>query len=183
MTSHLMDLLIPDQRLDMFRIVNLNEKSNIRFMQLLQGKDVAEEIDGFYTPAYAAGEVVVDSLISNVLLSQTFYKPDIVSIIKALCGMPGPAYRGTAITEDISTLSTASMHAPHLTSIPMPDGFVGSTFAQLFDALLLDHGILAIGLFRAPDENMGNELPFVYANPVPSLILRSNDNVYVLAAR
>jgi hypothetical protein len=152
-------------------------------MQLLQGKDVAEEIDVFYTPSYAAGEVVVDSLISNVLLSQTFYKPDIVSIIKALCGMPGPSYYADPMTEDISTLSTASMQAPHLTSIPIPDAFVGMTFANLFDALLLDHGILAIGLFRAPDEDMGNELPFVYTNPVPSLVLRSDDTVYVLAGR
>ncbi|ORX56939.1 hypothetical protein DM01DRAFT_1238707 [Hesseltinella vesiculosa] len=98
----------------------LAEKSNIRFMQLLQGKDVAEEIDVFYTPAYAAGEVVVDSLISNVLLSQTYYKPDIVSIIKALCGMPGPLFQCEAHAEDISTLSTSCMHAPHLTSIPCP---------------------------------------------------------------
>ncbi|KAI8068367.1 hypothetical protein BC940DRAFT_39699 [Gongronella butleri] len=182
MTSHLMDLLLPEKRPDTFRIVNLTEKSNIRFMQLLQGKDVAEEIDVFYTPAYAAGEVVVDSLISNVLLSQTYYKPDIVSIIKALCGMPGPLFQCDAAAEDISTLSTSCMHAPHLTSMPMPDAFVGSTFSVLFDALLLDYGILAVGLFRAPDEEMGNDLPFVYANPVPSLVLRATDTIYVIAA-
>ncbi|CAO3617854.1 unnamed protein product [Cunninghamella echinulata] len=183
MTSHLLDLLMPEPNHDSFRIVNLSEKSNIRFMQLLQGKDVAEEIDIFYTPTYAAGEVVVDSLISNVLLSQTYYKPDIVSIIKALCGMPGPIINGDAAALDIATLSTISMNAPHLTSIPMPEAFIGSTFAVLFDALLLDQDILAVGLLRAPDEEMGNELHFVYANPVPSLILKADDSVYILAPR
>ncbi|CAO3626501.1 unnamed protein product [Cunninghamella blakesleeana] len=183
MTSHLLDLLIPESNIDSYRIVNLCEKANIRFMQLLQGKDVAEEMDILYTPAYASGEVVVDSLISNVLLSQTYYKPDIVSIIKALCGMPGPIITGDAAVMDITTLSTISMNAPHLTSMPVPEAFIGLTFSILFEALLLDNGILAVGLLRAPDEEMGNELHFVYANPVPSLILKADDSVYILAPR
>lgn len=163
------------------------EKTNIRFMHLLQEKDVAEEIDVFYTPAYAAGDVVADSLISNVLLSQTYYKPDIVSIIKTLCGMPGPLYDGSAAhllssSPEFSTVSSAAMHAPHLTSIPLPPEFINRSFACLFETLLLDHGTLPLGLLRAADENLGNELPFVYTNPVPSLILKETDRVYILSS-
>ncbi|KAG1438925.1 hypothetical protein G6F56_012467 [Rhizopus delemar] len=155
-------------------------------MHLLQGKDVAEEIDVFYTPAYAAGDVVADSLISNVLLSQTYYKPDIVSIIKTLCGMPGPLHDGSAAyllstDPDIKTASAAARLAPHLTSIPMPSEFVGKNYFELFKTLLLAHEVLAIGLFRAPDDVLGNELPFVYANPVSSLILKESDMVYVFS--
>jgi hypothetical protein len=162
------------------------EKSNIRFMHLLQGKDVAEEIDVFYTPAYAAGDVVADSLISNVLLSQTYYKPDIVSIIKTLCGMPGPLHDGSAAyllstDPNINTAAAAGRLAPHLTMISMPAEFVGRNYGELFKILLLAHEVLAIGLFRAPDNELGNELPFVYANPVSSLILKASDQVYVFS--
>lgn len=163
------------------------EKSNIRFMHLLQEKDVAEEIDVFYTPAYAAGDVIADSLINNVLLSQTYYKPDIVSIIKTLCGMPGPLLDGSAAhlmssSQDFSTVTSAMIHAPHLTSISMPPEFVNQTFAYMFETLLLDYGIMPLGLLRAADDSLGNELPFVYTNPVPSLILKASDQVYILSS-
>ncbi|CAO3675660.1 unnamed protein product [Rhizopus microsporus] len=186
MTSHILDLLLEERPKHAYTIVNLVEKANIRFMHLLQGKDVAEEIDVFYTPAYAAGDVVADSLISNVLLSQTYYKPDIVSIIKTLCGMPGPLHDGSAAyllstDPEITTATAAARLAPHLTSIPLPTEFIGRNYAELFKALLLMHEILAIGLFRAPDEALGNELPFVYANPVPSLILKESDRVFVFS--
>lgn len=155
-------------------------------MHLLQGKDVAEEIDVFYTPAYAAGDVVADSLISNVLLSQTYYKPDIVSIIKTLCGMPGPLYDGSAAyllstTPEITSASAAARLAPHLTSIRLPIEFVGCNYSVLFKTLLIQYEVLAIGLYRAPDDELGNELPFVYANPVPSLILKDSDMVYIFS--
>ncbi|KAI8979379.1 hypothetical protein BDF20DRAFT_974315 [Mycotypha africana] len=183
MASHILDLLLQERPKDAYTIVNLFEKSNIRFMHLLQGKDVAEEIDVFYTPAYAAGDVIADSLISNVLLSQTYYKPDIVSIIKTLCGMPGPLYDGSAAyllsnTPGITTATTAARLAPHLTSVPLPCEFVGQNYSVLFKTLLTQYEVLAIGLYRAPDEKLGNELPFVYANPVPSLILKESDMVY-----
>ncbi|KAI8388327.1 uncharacterized protein BYT42DRAFT_559714 [Radiomyces spectabilis] len=186
MASHIMDLLLQERPNHSYTIVNLVDKYNIKFMHLLQGKDVAEEIDVFYTPAYAAGDVVADSLLSNVLLSQTYYKPDIVSIIKTLCGMPGPLCDGSAAyllatSDRVTTMTTATIQAPHLTSIPIPPEFVNQTFAFMFESLLLDQGILPIGLLRAPSEAFGNELPFVYTNPVPSLLLKEDDVVYILS--
>ncbi|KAI8087708.1 uncharacterized protein B0P05DRAFT_371468 [Gilbertella persicaria] len=185
MTSHLLDLLLQDKPQDASRIVNLVEKSNIRFMHLLQGKDVAEEVDVFYTPAYAAGNVVVDSLLSNVLLSQTYYKPDIVSVIKALCGMPGPLYdKDTAhvLMCNDKTKPRLFPSSRHLTLIVMPPCFINKTFAFLFETLIMDHEVLPLGILRAPDENMGNELSFVYTNPVSSLVLKRTDKIYVLAS-
>ncbi|OAD70616.1 hypothetical protein PHYBLDRAFT_69548 [Phycomyces blakesleeanus NRRL 1555(-)] len=200
MTSHILDLLLQERPKDSYTIVNLVEKSNIKYMHLLQGKDVAEEIDVFYTPAYAAGDVVADSLISNVLLSQTYYKPDIVSVLKSLCGMPCPTYDpspgqisndstttggGPDVTSSSSLSSSSSsdrMKSQFLSSILLPQVFVGKSFACLFETLLLDYDVLPIGLLRATDEIFGNELPFVYANPVPSLILKETDMVYILAS-
>ncbi|OBZ91782.1 Potassium channel subfamily T member 1 [Choanephora cucurbitarum] len=185
MTSHLLDLILQDKPQDASRIVNLVEKSNIRFMHLLQGKDVAEEVDVFYTPAYAAGNVVVDSLLSNVLLSQTYYKPDIVSVIKALCSMPGPTHDNNATNAMLCPSKFKQQELPcsrHLTLSVMPPCFIDRTFACLFETLLMDHDVLPLGLLRAPDENMGNELSFVYTNPVPSLVLKRTDKIYLLAS-
>jgi hypothetical protein len=68
-----------------------------------------------------------------------------------------------------------------LTSIPLPTQFIGKNYASMFKCLLVHHEVLAIGLLRAPDNKLGNELPFVYANPVPSLILKSTDYVYLFS--
>ncbi|KAI8643141.1 hypothetical protein BD408DRAFT_415336 [Parasitella parasitica] len=185
MTSHLLDLLLQDKPHDSSRIVNLVEKSNIRFMHLLQGKDVAEEVDVFYTPAYAAGNVVVDSLLSNVLLSQTYYKSDIVSVIKALCGMPGPLYdKDTAHILECGTKIRHNLfqNSRHLSLSVMPPCFIDKSFAFLFETLVMDHEVLPLGILRAPDENMGNELSFVYTNPVSSLIMKRSDKIYLLAS-
>ena len=154
-------------------------------MHLLQGKDVAEEVDVFYTPAYAAGNVVVDSLLSNVLLSQAYYKPDIVSVIKALCSMPGPTHDNNATNAMLCPSKFKQQELPcsrHLTLSVMPPCFIDRTFACLFETLLMDHDVLPLGLLRAPDENMGNELSFVYTNPVPSLVLKRTDKIYLLAS-
>lgn len=154
-------------------------------MHLLQGKDVAEEVDVFYTPAYAAGNVVVDGLLSNVLLSQTYYKPDIVSVIKALCGMPGPFYdKDTAHNLMCGTQGRTNFsgHSRHLMLVVMPPLLIDKCFSFLFENLVMDHDVLPLGILRAPDESMGNELSFVYTNPVSSLIMRRSDKIYLLAS-
>ncbi|KAI9470066.1 MAG: hypothetical protein EXX96DRAFT_588667 [Benjaminiella poitrasii] len=100
--------------------------------------------------------------------------------------MPGPLYDGSAAyllsTEpNIKSASTAARLAPHLTSIPMPPEYVDLSFMILFKALLIRYEVLAIGLYRAPCSILGNELPFVYVNPVPSIILKASDMVYVFS--
>ena len=197
MTSHIIHLLLHSRRQDSYTIVNLVERSNIKFMHLLQGKQVDdEEVDVFYTPAYAAGDVVAESLISNVLLSQTYSKPEIVQVIRAMSGMPvihhshltshlgySSSRKSEYTTGHQHTSSPAKASTCRFASIPVPESFVGKTFVALFEAWLLDHGILALGLFRAPTLAFGNELPFVYSNPVPSLMLLESDHVYVLVAQ
>ncbi|CAO3628322.1 unnamed protein product [Cunninghamella echinulata] len=234
MGSHIVDLLLQERRKESYTVINLVEKSNINYIHLLQGKDVAEEVDVIYSPVYAAGDVVADSLISNVLLSQTYYKPDIVNIIKALIGMPKPYYTTpiqfnhfsfspnnvkqdsnynshsqysttNSSRSSINTVTSKSSPSPslsynnsdhnydnyknilmdlpsetYLTSIALPSAFIGQTFVRLYELFLLKHGILCIGLLRSPDLQLRNELPFVYTNPVPSLILKSTDFVYIL---
>ncbi|KAG2175968.1 hypothetical protein INT44_000446 [Umbelopsis vinacea] len=167
MTSHVVDLLLQPRQPSSYNIVNLIEKSNIRYMHLLQERDLS--FDVVDSSAFAAGDVVVENLLSHVLLSQVYYQPDIVAIIKTLCGM-GESSSGN------------SQFAPYLASIQIPDEYVNKSFAELFESLLLRQGVISIGILRAPDINFGNDLPFVYTNPVPSLILKETDNIYILTA-
>jgi hypothetical protein len=203
MTSHILHLLLRGLPKDSYTIVNLGkclpffiiiiiyitfqtfitivEKSNIKFIHLLEGKDVADGIDAFYTPSYASGNIMVDGLISNVLLSQTFYKPDIVSVIKAICGIPNPSFETECLLSHTKLDLAEAAAETYLTSIHLPPQFVNQTFSELFKSLLIHHGILCIGLLRSPDVALGNTLPFVYTNPIPSLILKKSDMVYIFA--
>jgi hypothetical protein len=167
MTSHVVDLLLQHRQPTSYTIVNLIEKSNIRYMHLLQEREL--NYDVVDSSAFAAGDVVVENLLSHVLLSQVYYQPDIVTIIKALCGMGESA-------------SEYAHLSPYLASIQIPEEYVNKSFAELFESLLLRQGVLSLGILRAPDSSFGNDLPFVYTNPVPSLILRETDNIYILTA-
>jgi hypothetical protein len=167
MTSHVVDLLLQSRQPTSYTIVNLIEKSNIRYMHLLQEREL--NYDVVDSSAFAAGDVVVENLLSHVLLSQVYYQPDIVAIIKTLCGMGESASDYTHL-------------APYLASIQIPEEYVNKSFAELFESLLLRQGVLSLGILRAPDPSFSNDLPFVYTNPVPSLILRETDNIYILTA-
>lgn len=154
-------------------------------MHLLQGKEVDEEVDVFYTPAFAAGDVVAESLISNVLLSHTYHKPDVVRIIKALTGMPSTVGKwrpfDTHSDNHAEEESRQGLSPVRLSSLSVPLDFIGQTFGDLFQFLLLNRATLALGLLRAPDpQDFGNQIPFVYCNPVASLVLKESDSVYIL---
>ena len=75
------------------------------------------------------------------------------------------------------------MESKSLCYISVPSLFVGLSFGDLFNDLLMKHEILAIGIFRDDiSDELENTLPFVYTNPLSSLLLKSTDLVYVLAS-
>lgn len=37
-----------------------------------------------------------------------------------------------------------------------------------------------MGLYRAPDRELNNQLPFVFTNPLPGILLKATDMIYVL---
>jgi hypothetical protein len=58
----------------------------------------------------------------------------------------------------------------------------GRPFLELFQELVMNHGIVPLGIYRAADESgLGNELPFVYTNPLASMLLKETDIICVLA--
>jgi hypothetical protein len=72
----------------------------------------------------------------------------------------------------------AGIESKSLHCVPIPEKYIGSTWGDLFVGIYLDHDVLAIGLYRDISNEMGNRLPFVYTNPLASLILLKTDKIY-----
>jgi hypothetical protein len=64
----------------------------------------------------------------------------------------------------------------------VPDDYVDHSFEALYHSMARHLGIIPIGLLRDEvSSSLGNVLPFVMTNPLPSMVLRKSDLVYVLA--
>lgn len=67
-----------------------------------------------------------------------------------------------------------------LTSVPVPSKFIGKTFGDLYYYLAVCKQTVALGVYRPVDAELENVLPFVYTNPLPTMILLEGELVYVL---
>ncbi|KAF9160445.1 hypothetical protein DFQ26_005503 [Actinomortierella ambigua] len=123
------------------------------------------------SPIYASGQVLVGSLLDNVLF-QSYTKKHIIDLIKLCCGV-----RFKQASEMDQLLG---VDCSHVCLVNTPTQFVGKAFLKLFQELALVHGVIPLGLFRAPDQQLGNVLPFVFTNPLPGILLRPGDQIYVL---
>ncbi|KAJ3050994.1 hypothetical protein HK102_012163, partial [Quaeritorhiza haematococci] len=71
----------------------------------------------------------------------------------------------------------------HLCHINVPQEFQGKPFKDLFYEFTTNRNMIPIGLLRQNDDPaLGNRLPFVYTNPLPSVVVRGSDLVYVVMA-
>ena len=89
---------------------------------------------------------------------------------------------GVHTVEEAELDKEFNMTSRSLSYISVPSQFVGLSYGEYFEDLNLRHGILAIGIYR--DEihpDLQNRLPFVYTNPLRSLILKKTDLIYVIA--
>ena len=74
------------------------------------------------------------------------------------------------------------MIQPSLCYVSVPQECANKPFSFLFKMIVQCMNIIPIGLLRDEiDPSLGNRLPFIITNPVPSFIVRSTDLVYVLA--
>ncbi|KAJ3147652.1 potassium channel, sub T, member 2 [Geranomyces variabilis] len=124
-----------------------------------------------YAPVYAAGRVLAASMLDAVLF-ETFFNSAVLEIFKLMCGLRLP--------RDVEMDALLGVDPSFLCHVHVPADYVGRTFVQLYAEFALNQGILPLGLLRAPDETLGNKLAFVFTNPLPSLVLKTTDIVYVL---
>ncbi|KAF9572096.1 hypothetical protein EC968_010347 [Mortierella alpina] len=171
-------------------IVDISERSNIRFLNMMNlnvigsNQEIISKVSrigtgsassttgGFWmTPIFASGQVLVSSLLDNVLF-QAYSKTHILDLIKLCCGV--------RFKQAIELDQLLGIDSSNLCLIETPAQFVGKPFLRLFQTLALLYGIVPLGLYRAPDRELNNALPFVFSNPLPGILLKSTDMVYVL---
>ncbi|KAJ3389880.1 hypothetical protein HDU92_000825 [Lobulomyces angularis] len=126
--------------------------------------------DFFYHPLYASGNVVVGAMLDSILF-QTYQNDSVLDIFKLFCGL--------RYEKDVEAEQNFGYEPSFLTPIPLPEGFEGGCFIDLYYHLT-NLGIVPLALLRETVKEWSNHLPFVYTNPVPSCLLRKTDLVYVL---
>lgn len=154
------------------------------------------------TPLFASGQVLVSSLLDNVLF-QAYSKTHILDLIKLCCGVrlkqaieldqmlgidssniclietpPEFVVRPTAAMAKKRTLADENITDSFCFSVKKK--IQGHSFLKLFQVLALLYGVIPMGLYRAPDRELNNQLPFVFTNPLPGILLKATDMIYVL---
>ncbi|KAJ3014951.1 hypothetical protein HKX48_004874 [Thoreauomyces humboldtii] len=146
-------------------ITEILDRKSIRFLHALECSTAV--IDHLHSPVYAAGQTLLSSLLDCFIFA-IYQNRDTLPIVKALCG-------------DLAAAAEQAS-SPGLALVPLPKELAGKTFADVFRSLTeaTDKPAIPIAMLREPCDKLGNELPFVYTNPVPSLIVREHDRLYVL---
>ncbi|KAF9359696.1 potassium channel, sub T, member 2 [Mortierella sp. AD094] len=177
-------------------VVEIFERSNIRFLNMRGLSSTASQpfkrlgaiskfnqtnynndqgrtnSGGFWmTPIFASGQVLVSSLLDNVLF-QAYSKAHILDLVKLCCGV--------RFKQAVELDQILGIDCSNICLIDPPALSVGKPFIDLFQTLALGYGIVPLGLYRAPDPDLNNPSPFVFTNPLPGILLKSTDKIYVL---
>ncbi|KAI9327211.1 hypothetical protein BDR26DRAFT_97479 [Obelidium mucronatum] len=144
-------------------------------------KNIPGEVEYFNTPVFAAGRVVSASMLDS-LLFQLHRNPCLLEITLVLCGVQNGQREG-ALDGSISgtTGTSRNVKKSWMGQIPVPSAFVNRTFGELYQVLALNHGIIPMGIHRGVNITLRNKLPFVFTNPLPSVLLLEGDLLFVLA--
>ncbi|TPX62023.1 hypothetical protein SpCBS45565_g07077 [Spizellomyces sp. 'palustris'] len=191
MVSHMIHNLFRRTGHRKFVVVELLKRGHIKFLpptakraskkkyrlKDAQRKSVAYQSDAgvdsyLYAPIYASGRVVAASMLDAVLF-ETFYNSAVLDVFRLLCGV---RYK-----HDIDMDNLLGVDPSYLCCIPVPSEYEYQPFSVLYRELALNQGVIPLALLRdTNDPTLGNRLPFVFTNPLPSIILKATDLVYVL---
>ncbi|KAH9312112.1 hypothetical protein KI387_027147, partial [Taxus chinensis] len=118
------------------------------------------EADYMFSPSYIEGKGFSPAAL-NFLMYATFFNRNTVNIVeKFLSGGVNVAANQAFVGK--------------LDQLPIPKGYVGRTFMELFLELLQDENILVLGLHRPPG-TYNSIVSYVYTNPQPAEILVAGD--------
>ncbi|KAI9168331.1 hypothetical protein H9P43_007703 [Blastocladiella emersonii ATCC 22665] len=125
----------------------------------------------FYDPQFASGEAFCSDMLDTILI-QHFFQPTLLDITRLFSGIRSRA--------DIRLDHELKVQPSFLYTIDVPGEYIGRPFKDLFLDLCLGHGVVVLGLYRAPSADLGNAQSFVYTAPHPDVVLRTADVAYVL---
>ncbi|KND00276.1 uncharacterized protein SPPG_09209 [Spizellomyces punctatus DAOM BR117] len=191
MVSHMIHNLFRRTGHRKFVVVELLKRGHIKFLpptakraskkkhrlKDAQRKSVAYQSDAgvdsyLYAPIYASGRVVAASMLDAILF-ETFYNSAVLDVFRLLCGV---RYK-----HDVDMDKLLGVDPSYLCCVPVPSEYEHQPFSVLYREFALNQGVIPIALLRDTDDpKLGNRLPFVFTNPLPSIILKSSDLVYVL---
>jgi hypothetical protein len=113
-------------------------------------------------PYYCSGRVTVPALL-DIFACQAFFKQQqLLGLLAELAGDDGR--RGGAA----------------LQQLPVPQHLVGGSYGQLAGYMLLELGLVPLGLYRHKRENPAWRLPYVACNPPAEEVVAASDRVFVL---
>ena len=138
--------------------------------------------EDFMYAHYAAGQVYSSSM-TDILASQSFYNPHILSILSKLVS-------GSSSTElnewnDKMARIVGHLEGSDLRIMPVPRDFVQKTYGEMAKWLMKQH-ILPMALRRGVKSALrigenGNGYPYVYTCPDQEATLYACDSVFILA--
>lgn len=157
-----------------------------------------------FAPAYAAGEVFVDSIL-DTLLCQSFFNPYVIDLVRALAGdyyyehgsspQTGPAgsfqqFVATAAARQDSSMCLDTSDDdlfPHavLSAATVTPGLYGESFESVFHRAL-SQDVLLLAIYRhADDAKRGNARPYVVTSPDGSgeFSIERGDRLHALSRR
>lgn len=164
-----------------FIIVELNSTSNLKFLRPTitrkgDGSDLDAVLqDPYYAPSFAAGGCLSQRMLESLLYKQHF-DPTISEILRAFCGMSD--------FQDLRNAKADGIKSSRISMINVPQAYIGQPYERLYAILSRESAIIPVGIFRNEiSKALRNVLPFVITNPVPSMLLRKQDQIYVLDSR
>lgn len=188
MVSHIIYDLFVRAGIRKQTIIDLDSSGNIKFLrptskklsnrqsrQSLQANSADSQVlqDPHYAPIFAAGGVLCYRMLESILYQQ-YFQPSVSEVIRAFCGI--------SYVRDQRHEKIDGMKSSRIFMVKCPFEFIGQPYERLYYALARHMGIIPLGILRNEISNsLGNVLPFVLTNPMPSMLLRSGDLVYILA--
>ncbi|KAJ1560784.1 hypothetical protein HK405_005954, partial [Cladochytrium tenue] len=131
-----------------------------------------EGLDYMYMPLFSAGRVVVAAMLDTILF-QLLKNPSMLDVFKLFCGVRTKREQGLE--------RSLGVEPAFLCQIYVPSALVGKTFGELFKELSLNNGLVPLGIYRDAHVADGNALPFVFTNPLASVVMRESDLVFALS--
>lgn len=190
MVAHLVFDMFQSKGILKTTIIELEHESNLKFLGPASRKIVerqktntlktmgAAKVDLYevlhndhYTPSYAAGRVICTNMLETFMY-QLHFQPSILDLVRSFCG----------IRSETDSADSEEHKCASICCIKVPDECVGGNYLHLYEVLTTYLSVVPIGIMR--DDiyaGLGNSLPFIITNPLPCMLLRAHDLVYVLA--
>jgi len=198
------DAIVDAETICIYRLArSLNARINISCELIEEGNmsflaNMSSASGFLRSAAFAAGHVFSSSVL-DIILCQAFFNPHIVTILEAIVSAGSPL--NAEIWRSSMQSSIGDVVESHLYLIQVPAAFVGKPYDFMYRKLLLNQGIMCLGLRRAGTSQIpstrttgfqslgmrtdkaahGNMLPYVYTNPSKEAILHQHDSVFVLS--